>query len=770
MKFKTTIILAVVAIIGAAYVFLYEKKQSSKYEKYKFEKKVLHNVSVDSIYKIKMIKAGKPFVFEKVRKDYAGGAERWIVKEPIETRADEAVVKGFLSSLEFLENVTRFEEVDDKKVDKKDYGLDKPTFELTLSIKQTGMGDEGSDSASSTKDVTFYIGDRVSTGKHIYVQLKGSDEVFVVDDEIALKLDYTLSGFRDKWLIEIDKAAVTKIDIQKASGEQFITFRSGEFWRMSKPVTDRCNNKNIAEIIESLKNLRIEEADFINDSGVNLSEYGLDNPRLTLKLTQNGAEQGVQFGHAIDNKVYAKREGEPSVFLLKSIIVDELSVNPDLLRSRELVRFETVAGSFGVNRIEIKSQKNKLTIKKTKEYDWFITEPIENLADMDIVKELVEEAKDLRILKFVTSKSDDLSKYGLDNPIFDFSIYKDGVKNPVRMFCGNRTQEGNQCYVKRPNEDPIFTMTTLGLYEKLEGGLLTFYDKLVMEFDKDRVKTVDLEKNGINFSIEKITSSKGNWQLNAPVSGRPDENVIDQIVHDTSFLKAEKYVAQRSTNLKEYGLDKPRMKLSFTCEKQVIPAHAHDEVEDPNLPKTDAAPTTLSYSIYIGDKSGSGSDANYYAMSKDNNFIFEISNKIVKLSESELVSKSIQKFDSGKAKKLVLTFPDKQVVFARPEGTWKAIEPEIADLTSRQIEFVVWILSNITANSIKEYNMNNVINYRLNSPDVKAVVHLDDNSIHEILASKAENSNSEYYVMSRNSSCIYTVDVEIIEKLIEFIP
>ena len=98
-------------------------------------------------------------MFEKVKVDYLRGKERWMLKEPIETKADESVINGFLSAIEFLENVIRFEEVDNKKVSKKDYGLDNPTFEITLWVNQpAGSGADSSGSTKSTtlKEVTFF--------------------------------------------------------------------------------------------------------------------------------------------------------------------------------------------------------------------------------------------------------------------------------------------------------------------------------------------------------------------------------------------------------------------------------------------------------------------------------------------------------------------------------------------------------------------------------------------------------------------------------------
>lgn len=782
MKFKTTIILVIVALVGAAYVFLYEKKQQTFEEKQRFQNKVFYGLDTDSINKIEVLKEGKPFVFEKAADETKDNDYKWMIKKPIETRGDKALINGFLSELEFIENVSSFGGDGDVSVVKNNYGFDKPTFEITMWVNKAGLqtpdgSNTDTDQLKTQEKITFYIGDRVSTGTHVYLQFKGSKKVLVVDDLIARKLDYNINGFRDKWLMIIDEDAVSKLDVINNDSKSLACYKDGKYWRMSTPVTDRCDNKKIGEIIKSLKELKIEEEDFITDSEIELARYGLVSPKIVLKLTQNNVEQSIFFGHTLDNKVYVKRSDETSVFMLKSIITDELTTNPDNLRSRELVHFETLQGTFGVNRIVIHKADSKLTIEKTEEYDWQITEPVNMLADMDIVKELVEETKELRILDFVDDTGEELSQYGLDVPVFDYSIFKEGQDEPTRILLGNKTVLGNHCYAKRPGEKPVFTITSTGLYKKLAGGILTFHDKLVTDFDKDSMKELTIEKNGIIFNVVKNEKLNDLWKLTSPINGTPDNDVIDQIVHDLSFQKAEKYTAQLPVNLNEFGLESPHLKVSVSCE---ITAHTPTEEDtktgktaspedNGNSPQPNSGTQTAIYKLSVGNKVGSTEDSNYYAIAKGNNFVFELNHNIVKLLGSELISKSIQKFSSTKAKRLVLTYPDNQIVFERPTGNWKPVKPPLEGIEEREIEFLIWILSNLTADNIKEYNLNNVIKYRLNNPDIKAVVHLDDNSFYEILASKAENNN-EYYVLSRNTDCIYSVEAEIIDKLIDIIP
>ncbi len=771
MKFKTTIILIIIAIIGAAYVFLYEKKQESAQEKYNYQKKIFFGLNADSIFKIKVKKNNETFLFVKKNADSYGRGGEWVLEEPIKTRADKAVIAGFLSELTFLEKTSKFQEEAKKGRNKKEYGLDEPTFEIAFwtdqSLVKSDLNDESKQTADGTLEHNFNIGARVSTGTHIYMQLKGSNEVIVVKDDIALKLDFNLNGFKDKLVMNIDPESISEIKITRSDKDTIELSKDVDQWRMSKPVVDRCDNKKIAELITKLQELKIEneEEDFITDSDTGIAMYGLANPKYHVEIKQNGITEGVTFGHLIDNKVYARRDGEKSVFLLKDVILNSLAINDSLLRSRQLVRFETAAGTLGVDKVEIKTPKTNIVIEKTNKYDWKIIEPVEILADMDVVKELIEEVKDLRILQFITNKSDDLEKYGLAGPLFKLTVHKGKNTKPTIVLFGKMTNEDQQCFAKRHDEDPVFAVTTKGIYEKLTGGLLAIQDKLVMEFDKNHVNEIIVEKNNNTFVIKKNDSNKSNWILTKPVNDLPDDNLIDQMVQGVSFLKSKKYFEKAGNNLDEYGLSNPAIKVTVSYDK-VEGYHGTDaEVNESSDGESNKNLTETS-TLLIGNHISQSPDANYYGMVNGNEYIFEVDKEIVGFLESELVSKTVQKFNSTKAKRLVLSTNDKEAIFERPEGKWKAIKPASDKIQSRQIEFVVWLLSDFTASGIVEYSLNNLMSYGLDSPDIKASVQLFDDTIFEILAVR-NSDNQNYFVMSRNSNCIYTVNEEVIRKLME---
>ena len=97
-------------------------------------------------------------------------------------------------------------------------------------------------------------------------------------------------------------------------------------------------------------------------------------------------------------------------------------------------------------------------------------------------------------------------------------------------------------------------------------------------------------------------------------------------------LKHKKHVVQRPTDLKSFGLENPWLKYSVTFEEQEIVAPTAEG--DSPLPEGDSQPAeysikTVSRNLSIGNRVGTEADSNYYAITEDNSFVFEIASEIV---------------------------------------------------------------------------------------------------------------------------------------------
>ena len=133
-------------------------------------------------------------------------------------------------------------------------------------------------------------------------------------------------------------------------------------------------------------------------------------------------------------------------------------------------------------------------MKKALDLDWKITKPVNIYADQDTVKNFIEQIKTLEIEDFVSDKPADLAAYGLQDVTFEICVTKEDDKQLARFYVGSKQKDGTKCYVKRVNEDPVYTVATAEFYDRLENAILAFRDRLVSEFDKELAKR-SLSKN-----------------------------------------------------------------------------------------------------------------------------------------------------------------------------------------------------------------------------------------------------------------------------------
>ena len=756
MKFKTTIILLIIAIIGITYIFVYEKKQLPHEEWERLQKKVLPYFKASLVNKIELKNETGKIVLEKAENDF------WFIVEPYRLRANNSEVSSILSEFEFMSKVGSFEKEGDKPFDVKYYGFDKQENYITMhtsvktspdKIQVTGPMDH----------YTVFIGERLAAGDNVYINLDTNDEVFVVPGSLLEKINKSILDLRSKWVFTFDKEAVTQLQI-KTKEHNIVCEKDREFWRIKEPLDDLADLEKVRDIIAKLKNLGIDREDFLPEGEVELSKFGLDNPAYMVTVTERGHDQSVIFGYSLDNKVYAKRVDEKSIFLLKDNILAEIKKKPNDLRDRALVRFDSY-GSYGVNKLEFKTKKDTISIEKSLELDWVIRKPIDIYADQDTARNFIEKIKTLEIVDFVSDKPEDLSVYGLKEPVFEVSVIKEENKELSRFYVGNKLPEGNKCYVKRVGEDPVYTVPTVEFYDKLENALIAFRDRLVCDFDKELVKKIVIEKTDRTFLCEKTnkTDEEGNaiWELSKPILARADADKVNQIVWNLSFLKAENHVAENPSDLNVFGLDNPRMKIHVTYEKVI-----NQKSEKQNV-ATDVKDTINKIietkTLLIGNTVGGGDMDNSYAMIDGVNLVFELSWPKIRDFNAELAPTKILDFERTDVRKLTLVYPDREIQIEKADNFWELKNYDIKDFQSREVEYYIHSLERLAGEYIEQYKATNLTQFALDEPQLSIIIGLGERDEALYIGKKKDENN--YYAKSKNSECIYVIGKDAVAKL-----
>jgi len=757
MKFRTTIILLIIAAIGAAYIFLYDRKQYRTEEWVQRQQMALPDYKIGQINKIELKKETGSIVLESTDN------VRWKMLQPLQLRADGAEVKDILSQFEFLRKVGTIKESETANFSLGNYGLDKPQIIVNLWMKESAIlkGTEVTTGAESK--YTINIGDRLAAGQNtVYINIEGSNDVIVVAAKLLEKIDKGIIDLRNKWAFEYDIDAVERIRIQSGSKEPIVCSRADQHWWVTQPVSDRGDTARIRDILSELKNLKIAKADYVSDKEEDIARHGLDEPRLTISIgSTEGDAQSLLLGHGLDDKIYAKRDDESSIFFVHDIVLSDLDLEGNDLRDKQLLRFDSI-GTYGIEKVELEYPDTTLTMIKTEQYDWMITSPTEILADRDTIRKFVEKIKDLQIQLYEDDSGKNFDKYGLGDSSIGVSVFrKIGEGETVKFMIGDSDPDGGLCYVRKDGEDAVYSVPTDEFYDVAKAGFVAFRDKLVLEFPKESAQEIAIDRDGKTFVCKK--NEDGHilkWNMTSPVNMEADINSVNQVVWNLSFLVVSKIISLSAEDLGVYGLDSPVLKVSVTYEDS---GSVSGDIEKGDLtrPKERVTKTLL-----VGGKlEPENEKSNYYAKFAGEDIIFQIGWPDVRDYSVELVTKTLFNLDTSEVKSLKIKLPEKEMSFLRnSDNKWEMMLPENKLLKGNFADRIVSAMNSLKAVSIVQYSSDNLSEYGLDMPLFSVTVSSGDGE-DSLLVGKEDESNC--FVMSKATNFIYLIRKNKINDIIE---
>lgn len=720
---------------------------------------VLPDYKPGQINKIEMKKGDTNIVLEST------GNENWRMVEPLQLRADKAEVAEILAQFEFLRKIGVVKESETANFSLKEYGLETPGLVVSLWLKK------GSMVGGTAGDITRYtvnIGDRLAAGQDtVYITVGDDKDVSVVGAKFLEKVNKGINDLRNKWAFEYDKHSVERVRLESGENEPVVCSKAEQLWWITQPLSDRADTERIQDILNELKNLKIAKEDFVSDSEEDIINYGLDKPVFSISIGTTDNVQTLHLGHRLDEKVYAKLDGESSIFLVHDIILRDLDLELNDFRDKQLLRFDAI-GTYGIEKIDMKTPDSSLVMEKTVQYDWMIKSPKEILADRDTVREFVEKIKDLQIQQYVDDSGENFEKYGLADSPIEVSVFRRiGEGETVKFFIGNADENGGLCYVRRDGEDAVYTVPTENFYEIAKAGYLAFRDKLVMEFPKETARKIVIERDGktlICETAEDSTMHRPKWNMVSPVAMEAELDSINQVVWNLSFLMADKIVTLSAENLDNYGLDKPLLKASVTYEASDMAAHSAEVIsEKSDLVKPKELKTKT---LLIGNKVEPEKDkSNYYAKVNDQDMVFQVGWTDVRDYSIELVTRELFSFDSTNAKSIKIIHPEKELLFQKnEEHMWQMIKPEVMLLSGNLADRIISSLKLLRGESIVQYSNKDLSKYGFDNPQFTITINLDEADVLFLVGKEAGN---DYYVTGSETNFVYLMNKNKIEELVE---
>ena len=540
MRIKLTIVLIILNLVAFYWIYELEKGADPRDSYSQETVNVLPNAaSVDEI-RIQVNTAQKQD--ERVLKR---NRNYWEITSPFVWAANENAVQRILTQLQFLEKETSIPLADIEKSSQSlaDFGLENPTIILSYHAGE--------------KTTVLKIGSPTEMGNRIYLLPEGSDEVYVVSNELLRAITISLAELRSDQVFNIPLFEVRSLSIEQ--GNQRYRFEeTDDTWWLVTPIRARADSARMDAALGELVSLR--SLNNVRDlpSGGEAAIFA--QPMMRITLSGNNRRRTLVVGAPVENLPegekpmrYARLEDDPAsatIFTVDASRLESLQDPAERLRERKFLRFNPAS----VNAVEISQDSQSLTLQKlekrqSEEPDtWqifrrdssgsILTEP----ADANLVALLLLELRKLEAREFVSDapSDDDLKEWGLATPHTRLTL-KDGTDQTLLL--GIDAGSG-KLYAKLESEPFVYEIGSLILRHISSDPLLYRSRVLNQSLVGARVVSLeltDLEENRVILS-EKIDQSKDTWSTY--LQSRPEKEaasliaLIDQLedFHVSEYL------------------------------------------------------------------------------------------------------------------------------------------------------------------------------------------------------------------------------------------
>lgn len=553
MNTKTTLILAVVALVVGGYVFwdLVGAEEAKKTEE--VAARQLFDPKPAGIDRVQLVSDDGTFTFRKEDND-------WRMVEPIDAGANTFEVNAIVDKAADVKWSRAYDKDAKDRPSPAVSGLEKPSATVRLY-----KGDK--------LEAELLVGKRLPTGKGTYVARGSDGKVYEAQTDLTSAFDKRLEALRDKRVLKFELKDVRRVKVEGL--KTFELAKAGEDWIVEAPGRSRADKDRSERVIRPLTNLNVQE--WKDDKPSNLRIYGLDRPRLRVAVettrqvpakfkpgdagatrpadTQPSTEEKTLVllvgGAADESNYFAKLENSPAVFTLPQYTVNELSPQLSELRDKALTKIDSPSN---VTRIEAQIEDGSYALTRSDKDEWTLASGA--TADGSAVDELLRTIQNMRAADFA-DPTDPLAQFNWDKPRAKVTLTRKGELAPVTLLVGPNSASGKMVYVRNAAEEVVAVVR-----EEEAAQLLSppaaYQDRSVMRFQQDRANKIEVtRKEGPKVLLEKAGTQ---WSLAQPVQAKADADAVRNILQDLSSLRAKRVVD--AGKKEKYGLDAPEVQLA----------------------------------------------------------------------------------------------------------------------------------------------------------------------------------------------------------------
>ena len=380
-------------------------------------------------------------------------------------------------------------------------------------------------------------------------------------------------------MVNFDRTKIDGIVIQ--NGDQKIEIRRQDNkWRLETPIKDQADGALVETLLSDLENWQKEgsiPAKEIDSDKSKLAEYGLNNPKLKLKLLGHERPPEILFGKdaAIENRMYVRFQNSKETFLAGQSVRKDIDKKPEEFRDRKL----TDLGNAEVRRLVLKTPAGEIELEK-KDTHWEILKPLRARADDQKVNDLISQVTSARIGEFVAEDRGDLRPYGLAEPRGSITLFDEEQKKDQKIEIGESVKvagredkgqtlqigatpekEKDQVYVRFAPRGSVYTLPKK-LDEILNTKPADLRDNHLVPIDTNILDRITIDAPDKAKTV--LARKDGNWTIANRDNVLANSGAVRGMIEALQNERVTKFVEDVASNLPKYGLDKPQLQLTFS--------------------------------------------------------------------------------------------------------------------------------------------------------------------------------------------------------------
>jgi hypothetical protein len=466
----------------------------------------------------------------------------WQLTEPLAYPAQAVSIEKLLAELEALRPAPYItaRELRNRPNTDEEYGFAAP--QASIIIEQPGY------------TARVRVGAKTPPGDQVFLQVVGTEGVYVVDAGFLKYLPHSADDWRDTALINLNGLAFDRLAVTNGT-KVFELRRDGTNapWRMVYPLQARANNLKAEQSLQTLQDVRVRQ--FVSDDPkADLDAFGLQPPELEVALGQGtNIVAQLQFGKSPTNDarmVYARRVGLTTIVAVRKDLLAPWYAPVNDFRDPFLVTW-----TAPVAVIEERGQ-DSFSVQQTNDA-WRVV-PQDFPVDVGLLKDLVSALRGLQIVEFTkdVAIAPELPTYGLAPPARQYILRSaatnspSGPTNPIIVEVDFGTNQADKVFARRTDESCVYAVK-LADFQRLPAASWQMRERLIWNLSTNEVAGVTIRQQGRVRQI--VRNGPDDWSLAAGSQGVINVLAVEETMGGLCQLAAVAWVARGDQERARYG-------------------------------------------------------------------------------------------------------------------------------------------------------------------------------------------------------------------------